>query len=67
MLPVLTAIFALILFLVVLCNDTLRRKKLPPGPQGLPIIGNLFQFPQVEAWKYHETETLRKYGGQSYL
>ncbi len=25
-------------------------RRLPPGPKGLPLLGNLFNFPAVEEW-----------------
>jgi len=59
---VLTAFLVLISLVLVARNGILRRKKLPPGPRGLPIISNLLQRPRVEAWKYYGTEMLRKYG-----
>jgi len=42
------------------------RRKLPPGPTGWPIIGNLFDMPQERKWiKYTEWEN--KYGPLTYL
>ena len=33
----------------------------PPGPRGLPVLGNLFQLPQAEQWKVY-SEWSREYG-----
>lgn len=33
----------------------------PPGPRGLPVLGNLFQLPQSEQWKVYD-EWSREYG-----
>ncbi|KAI6911131.1 putative cytochrome P450 [Hortaea werneckii] len=49
-LPITLTAIALLLFLVLLLNKTLIRgakhpHPLPPGPAGLPILGNLFDLP----------------------
>lgn len=46
--------------------STLRRKKalrLPPGPQGLPFVQNLFDLPSEKPW-FTAIEWARKYGEQ---
>ena len=35
--------------------------KLPPGPRGLPFIGNAFSIPQQYSWKYY-TKLKAEYG-----
>ncbi|KAJ2919371.1 hypothetical protein MD484_g982, partial [Candolleomyces efflorescens] len=43
-----------------------RGLPLPPGPKGLPLLGNLLQFPQANPWEgYHKL--CEKYGDVIYL
>lgn len=40
---------------------TRSRAKLPPGPPGIPLIGNALQIPNHTPWVYY-TELSKKYG-----
>ena len=44
----------------LLIRATFTRRKLPPGPPGIPILGNIFDI-KGKAWLQH-TEWARKYG-----
>ncbi|TFK20111.1 cytochrome P450 [Coprinopsis marcescibilis] len=43
-----------------------RGLPLPPGPAGLPLVGNLFQIPQVHPWIVYD-QWAPKYGDLTYL
>ncbi|KAF6747126.1 cytochrome P450 98A3 [Ephemerocybe angulata] len=43
-----------------------RGLPLPPGPHGLPLLGNLFQLPQSEQWKAYQAMA-KEYGDMVYL
>jgi hypothetical protein len=57
---VLVALFVFAIFLAA-SRNFVRRRRLPPGPLGLPIIGNLLQLSKEGAWEYH-VEMSRQYG-----
>ena len=57
-----TVAVTLIIVFVVAALLGRRKRPLPPGPKGLPILGNIFDVPKTREWLvYHEWA--RQYGG----
>ncbi|KAJ3745689.1 cytochrome P450 [Lentinula detonsa] len=62
-----TVFFSVVILLVLQVFKTLHLcSKLPPGPLGLPILGNLFQLPTSRPWLAFDRWT-KKYGPIVYL
>ena len=38
----------------------------PPGPPGIPVLGNLFNMPKIQPWVAYR-ELSRKYGKQVFI
>ena len=56
------AFLAAVAFFFVLLYLSRRRKcSLPPGPRGIPIVGNLFDTPKAFEWLVYQDWT-RQYG-----
>ncbi|RXW24976.1 hypothetical protein EST38_g887 [Candolleomyces aberdarensis] len=43
-----------------------RRLPLPPGPKGLPLLGNIFDLPQIVPWEGYD-KLCKEYGDMIYL
>ena len=53
---------ALIVAFVVAALLGRRKRPLPPGPKGIPILGNIFDVPKAREWLAYQ-EWARQYGG----
>lgn len=40
-----------LVFVLLYIRSSYRRRHFPPGPHGLPVIGNLHQIPAHKPWK----------------
>ncbi|KAF9043024.1 putative monooxygenase [Panaeolus papilionaceus] len=54
------------IFLLLRSYVNRRRESLPPGPKGLPLVGNIFQMPKIFPWKSF-SEWSKTYGSIIHL
>lgn len=60
--PVPLFILAITLFCIsTIAVMTRRRRNFPPGPRGVPLLGNIFDVPKINPWLVYQ-EWSRKYG-----
>ncbi|KAF8642677.1 hypothetical protein AX16_009439 [Volvariella volvacea WC 439] len=61
-----TFIGVAIVFALLIAKKGLSRKKLPPGPRGLPLIGNALDLAKEKPWVTF-TEWAKQYGNLTYV
>lgn len=54
-LPVIIGAACTFLAYFLVKNLLIRRLPLPPGPRGVPILGNIFDIPRRDEWKAYQT------------
>ncbi|CAA7270108.1 unnamed protein product [Cyclocybe aegerita] len=59
-------VVAIVLLVAVYLHSLRKRRKLPPGPKGLPILGVAKEHPKTEFWKTY-AEWGRKYGDIGFI
>ena len=61
-----TSVLCILLGLVAIVVARRRRYRLPPGPRGRPIVGNLFDIPTGRSWLGWLSHA-KRYGALTYL
>lgn len=61
----LAAPLLLVVLAIIIVREHARRRGMPPGPRGIPFIGNKHQVPVVKPWRTF-AEWNRRYGAWSF-
>lgn len=58
---ILASLFTITVAVILVEYISVFRRSRPPGPHGLPIVGNIFQFPREKEWLTY-AKWAEKYG-----